>query len=42
MVKFIKKSMRHLKILGTLRVMRSKLCTKDPQILGPTIQNLVT
>ena len=36
------KSRSHFKILGTRQVTRSKFHTEDPQMLAPTIQNLVT
>jgi hypothetical protein len=32
----------YLKILGTERLTRSKFHSEDPQILGATVQNLVT
>jgi hypothetical protein len=32
----------HLKILGASRMTRSKFHTEDPQILGVTVENLVT
>jgi hypothetical protein len=36
------RSRHYLKILGTERVTRSKFHSEDPQILGATLQNLVT
>lgn len=36
------KSMKYLKILGAKRVTQSKDHIRDPQMLGATIQNVVT
>jgi hypothetical protein len=38
----LQKSRSHLKILGARRVTCSKSHTADPQMLGATVQNLVT
>jgi hypothetical protein len=36
------KSRSYFKIMGTIRVTFCKFHTEDPQVLGTTIQNLVT
>jgi hypothetical protein len=40
--KLFKKSRSNLKILGAIRVTRSKSHTEDPQILGTTVPNIVS
>jgi len=37
----LRKSSNHLNVLGAIRVTGSKFHTQDPQILGPTEQNLL-
>ena len=39
--KILPKSSNHLKLLGARRVIRSKLHTEGPKILGSTVHNLV-
>jgi len=36
------KSRSYFRILGTRRVIFSKFLSEDPQVLGTTIQNLIT